>query len=300
MPQDEKAHPLKGLVSVMEECASSLPMLLSRLAGVIKDREEDFLGLGATIFGINSQANTFSATASAMASSVGEGALHAAIGELQTRADEAKAVFSSVSSTEQQEGMSEVLGLIRGLDGNDAITAGAGDTVLGGEGIDVLYSSDATLNVISATHIEGVDLIDLRGSATSLTVNGDAILRNGFADLVGRKALVVHGDAGDVVALSDDSWTWALAKNQNIGTYTVYEGVKDGETVRLYVQNGVLFQLGEPKGSASVGELYGVAETQGTGGAGEISGYIDESLQLKLSMNPDQDISPLGSACKKS
>ena len=116
MPQDEKAHPLKGLVSVMEECASSLPMLLSRLAGVIKDREEDFLGLGATIFGINSQANTFSATASAMASSVGEGALHAAIGELQTRADEAKAVFSSVSSTEQQEGMSEVLGLIRGLD----------------------------------------------------------------------------------------------------------------------------------------------------------------------------------------
>ncbi|UTF51559.1 methyl-accepting chemotaxis protein [Desulfomicrobium sp. ZS1] len=112
----EKAHLLQELGSVMEECASSLPILLPRLAGVIKDREEEFLGLGSTIFGINSKANTFSATASAMASSVGEGALHAAIGELQTRADEAKAVFSSVSSTEQLQGMSEVLGLIRSLD----------------------------------------------------------------------------------------------------------------------------------------------------------------------------------------
>ena len=116
MPQDEKAHSLHGLGAVMEKCANSLPILMPRLAGVIKDREEDFLGLGATIFGINSKANTFSATASSMASSVGEGALHAAIGELQTRADEAKAVFSSVSSTEQQQGMSEVLGLIRSLD----------------------------------------------------------------------------------------------------------------------------------------------------------------------------------------
>jgi methyl-accepting chemotaxis protein len=116
MSQDEKAHPLQELGSVMEECANSLPILLPRLAGVIKDREEEFLGLGSTIFGINSKANTFSATASAMASSVGEGALHAAIGELQTRADEAKAVFSSVSSTEQLQGMSEVLGLIRSLD----------------------------------------------------------------------------------------------------------------------------------------------------------------------------------------
>lgn len=112
----EKAHPLQELGSVMEECANSLPILLPRLAGVIKDREEEFLGLGSTIFGINSKANTFSATASAMASSVGEGALQAAIGELQTRADEAKAVFSSVSSTEQLQGMSEVLVLIRSLD----------------------------------------------------------------------------------------------------------------------------------------------------------------------------------------
>ena len=116
MPQDDTAPPLSGLGSVMQGSANDLPVLLPRLASVIKDREDDFLGLGATIFGINSQANTFSSTASAMASSVGEGALQAAIGELQARADEARAVFSSVSSTEQLEGMAEVLGLIRGLD----------------------------------------------------------------------------------------------------------------------------------------------------------------------------------------
>ena len=116
MPQDDNAPPLNGLGSVMQGCASDLPLLLPRLASVIKDREDDFLGLGSTIFGINSQANTFSKTASAMASSVGEGALQAAIGELQARADEAKAVFSSVSSAQQLEGMAEVLGLIRSLD----------------------------------------------------------------------------------------------------------------------------------------------------------------------------------------
>ncbi len=116
MPQDDNAQSLHGLKSVMEVCASSLPLLLPRLASVIKDREDDFLGLGSKIFSINSQANTFSGAASAMASSVGEGALHAAIGELQTRADEAKAVFSSVSSTDQLQGMAEVLGLIRELD----------------------------------------------------------------------------------------------------------------------------------------------------------------------------------------
>lgn len=115
MPQDDNAPPLSGLTSVMQGCAGDLPLLLPRLASVIKDREEDFLGLGSTIFGINSQASTFSKTASAMATSVGEGALQAAIGELQAQADEARAVFSSVSSARQLEGMTEVQGLIRSL-----------------------------------------------------------------------------------------------------------------------------------------------------------------------------------------
>lgn len=116
MPQDDNARSPHELGPVLEGCAGSLSRILPRLSGVIKDREEDFLGLGSTIFGINSQANTFSGAASAMASSVGEGALHAAIGELQTRADEAKAVFASVSSTDHLQGMAEVLGLIRELD----------------------------------------------------------------------------------------------------------------------------------------------------------------------------------------
>ena len=117
MPNDSTTHSTNGpLGLVMEECARSLAPLLPRLSCVIKDREEDFLRLGSTVFGINSQANTFSTTAKAMASSVGEGALHAAISELQAQAGEAKAVFASVSSAEQLQGMSEVLTLIQTLD----------------------------------------------------------------------------------------------------------------------------------------------------------------------------------------
>ncbi|GAB6110630.1 methyl-accepting chemotaxis protein [Desulfomicrobium salsuginis] len=101
---------------VLVECARGLPALLPRLSSVIKDREDDFLRLGTTVFGINSQANTFSSTATKMASSVGEGALHAAIAELEKHTAEAKAVFSSVSATQQLQGMTEVLGLIRTLD----------------------------------------------------------------------------------------------------------------------------------------------------------------------------------------
>ena len=105
-----------GLGPVLDACASRLPRLLPLLSSVIKDREEDFLQLGATVFGINSQANSFSTTARAMASSVGEGALQAAIGELESQTAEARAVFDSVSSAEQLQGMSEVLQLIRKLE----------------------------------------------------------------------------------------------------------------------------------------------------------------------------------------
>jgi len=183
-----------------------------------------------------------------------------------------------------------------GLAGDDTITAGVGDTVDGGAGRDVLYSSDAALEVISSTHIQGVERIDLTGSAASLTVSGDAILGNGVLDPMGgaMKALVVTGDAGDVVDFSD-TWTWAVAGNNQTlegKTYTVYAGVKDTESVRLYVQAGVTFESATTQGPVSGSEISRVAETQGAGSGGEISGYIDESQQLKLSMNPDQDISP--------
>ena len=108
--------PHDALGPVLQECARSMPLLLPRLSSVIKDREDDFLRLGSTVFGINSQAVTFSTAATKMASSVGEGALQAAIAELEQQAAEARAVFASVSSTEQLEGMTEVLQLIRTLD----------------------------------------------------------------------------------------------------------------------------------------------------------------------------------------
>ncbi|MGE4439915.1 MAG: cadherin-like domain-containing protein [Desulfomicrobium sp.] len=191
---------------------------------------------------------------------------------------------------------SSVANILNGLDGGDTITAGAGDTVDGGGGLDVLYSSDAVLDIVDSTSISSVERVDLTGSATSLTVSGDAILSNGAIDPLdsGRKALVVTGDAGDTVHFSGDSWAWAVAgENQTLEdkTYTVYEGVKDGEQVRLYIQTGMDVDIATAQASVSGGEIPGVAETQGTASGGAISGYIDEFLQLKLSMNLDQDLS---------
>jgi methyl-accepting chemotaxis protein len=114
--ENEPRAPHDALDAVLDDCARTIPRLLPRLSGVIKDREDDFLRLGSTVFGINSQANAFSSTATEMASSMGEGALHAAIAELESHTAEARSVFSSDSSAEQLQGMSEVLGLIRGLD----------------------------------------------------------------------------------------------------------------------------------------------------------------------------------------
>ena len=105
----------EALSAVLEECARGIRPLLPRLSCVIKDREEDFLRLGTTVFDINSRAGAFSRTATGMASSVGEGALHDAIAELEKEAAEARSVFGKVSSTEQMEGMTEVLQLIRTL-----------------------------------------------------------------------------------------------------------------------------------------------------------------------------------------
>lgn len=117
MPNTTETHtPDDALGPVLDECARNIPQLLPRLSGVIKDREDDFLRIGTTVFGINSQAKAFSDAATAMASSVGEGALHAAIAELENQTAEAKSVFSSVSSAEQLQGMSEVLQLIRTLE----------------------------------------------------------------------------------------------------------------------------------------------------------------------------------------
>ena len=105
----------EALTAVLEDCALGILPLLPRLSCVIKDREEDFLRLGTTIFDINSRAGKFSVAATGMASSVGEGSLHKAIAELEREAAEARSVFGKISSTEQMEDMAEVLQLIRTL-----------------------------------------------------------------------------------------------------------------------------------------------------------------------------------------
>ncbi len=134
---------------------------------------------------------------------------------------------------------------LQGGDGDDLIRAGAGDVVDGGAGHDVLASEDEYLDVSSSTAITGIERIDLTGACKGLTVSGDAIRENGVADPAGSglMALVVTGDEDDSVArLADGGWTWTLADPEAAidgKTYVLYEAVKDGETVRLYVQTGL-------------------------------------------------------------
>ncbi|ACU89968.1 cadherin-like domain-containing protein [Desulfomicrobium baculatum] len=159
--------------------------------------------------------------------------------------------------------------VLDGRDGNDIITAGAGDTVVGGAGNDVLHSSDTALDIAHSTQITGVERLDLTGSASSLTVNGDAILNNGVADPAGSglMALVVTGDQGDAVTrVSGDGWTWTkvgqdVALGADGNTYVLYEAVKDGETVRLYVQTGL--------GEAEITD--GVVKITGTEGPDDLT-----------------------------
>jgi Ca2+-binding RTX toxin-like protein len=131
--------------------------------------------------------------------------------------------------------------LLLGGEGDDLIHAGAGDTVDGGAGHDVLVSEDEHLDVTSSTTISGIERIDLTGAATGLTVSGDAILNNGVADPLGgsAKALIVKGDGDDVVDFGSDAWAWQTLPDSQIldgKAYRVFEAVKDTETVRLYVQ----------------------------------------------------------------
>ncbi len=132
-----------------------------------------------------------------------------------------------------------------GGSGNETIIGGAGDTVDGGAGHDVLRSGDEYLDVASSTAITGIERVDLTGACKGLTVSGDAILLNGVADPAGSglMALVVNGDAGDSVLRLTNGWTWSVADPDvtvDGRTYVLYEAVKDGQTVRLYVQTGLV------------------------------------------------------------
>lgn len=93
-----------ALQQVLDICASELPSLTLRLAGVIRDREEEFLHLGATIFASNSKARTFSSNASDIAQSVGQRALEDTVLELQEQITETRSVFAvDASSTHLQD-----------------------------------------------------------------------------------------------------------------------------------------------------------------------------------------------------
>ncbi|MDY0308000.1 MAG: methyl-accepting chemotaxis protein [Desulfovibrionaceae bacterium] len=100
----------------LNRCAGLLDPLLPRLARVIKDREEDFLGLGAGIFQINAAIGRFSTEASGLATSVGAGGVGRALTELGAESAQAREIFSSVTMDGNLEGMDQALVLIKELD----------------------------------------------------------------------------------------------------------------------------------------------------------------------------------------
>jgi len=134
--------------------------------------------------------------------------------------------------------------LLLGGAGDDLIHGGAGDTVDGGAGFDTLFSEDEHLDVASSTTITNIERVDLTGACKGLTVSGGAILLNGVADPAGSglMALVVNGDADDLVIRRSDGWTWTMVDPDvtvDGVAYVLYEGMQDGQTVRLYVQANV-------------------------------------------------------------
>ncbi|GAB1410124.1 methyl-accepting chemotaxis protein [Desulfovibrionales bacterium] len=111
LPQPETP----SLRSTLDAVREGLHPLIPRISTVIKDREEDFLHLGATIFAMNSQAGSFSRTASDMAQSVGQGALKATVSELQQQVNETRTLFTSASSAKHLDDMAAILTRITSL-----------------------------------------------------------------------------------------------------------------------------------------------------------------------------------------
>ncbi len=101
---------------VLDACIEELAPILPRLARVIKDREENFLGLGAGIFQINSAMGRFSSAASTLASSVGAGGVQSTLTELNVESSQARDIFSSVTTDGNLEGMDRAMILIEELD----------------------------------------------------------------------------------------------------------------------------------------------------------------------------------------
>lgn len=101
---------------VLDACIEELSPILPRLARVIKDREEDFLDLGAGVFQINAAMGRFSSAASTLASSVGAGGVQDTLTELNAKSSQARDIFSSVTTDGNLEGMDRAMILIEELD----------------------------------------------------------------------------------------------------------------------------------------------------------------------------------------
>ncbi len=83
---------------------------------------------------------------------------------------------------------------LAGNRGNDTIVAGAGDSVDGGLGVDVLVAAGSGL-ALDLANVAGIERIDLTGS-------GDNALTVTLADVLRIPGLTIDGNAGDSVLLA--------------------------------------------------------------------------------------------------
>jgi len=105
-----------ALSALLKSCAEAVSPLLPRISAVIRDREDDFLHLGAQVFQVNSGATRFSDAAGKLAGSVSTGTLKEAIGTLSQQAAEARDIFSQATTSDNLDGMTRALDLIQELD----------------------------------------------------------------------------------------------------------------------------------------------------------------------------------------
>lgn len=111
----EYPAPFQNLRPILEHSSTALGPLLPRLAGVIKDREEDFLRLGSQVFHLNSLVGRFSDSAADLASAIGGQTLHVSITELRAQAEHIREAFGAFTMTEHLEDMDRAVAWIHDL-----------------------------------------------------------------------------------------------------------------------------------------------------------------------------------------
>jgi Ca2+-binding RTX toxin-like protein len=156
-----------------------------------------------------------------------------------------------------------------GSGGADVLYGGAGDDVIvlnasnlselgqtgdsqsilridGGSGVDTLRIDGAgitlDLTAIKAPVIQNIDVLDITGSGNNVLVMSlTDVLQLGAANtfsVAGKMQLMIQGDAGDSVTLSDSaSWHAAGTTNYEGQTYQLYD--RDGASAQLWVDADV-------------------------------------------------------------